>query len=34
MLVNQDAKLDPAFWDLVKAMGARGAKHAELDRAR
>jgi iron(III) transport system substrate-binding protein len=24
MLVNQDAKLDPAFWDLVKAMGARG----------
>jgi len=23
MLVNQDAKLDPAFWDLVKAMGAR-----------
>jgi len=25
MLVNQDAKLDPAFWDLVKAMGARGA---------
>ena len=25
MLVNQDAKLNPAFWDLVKAMGARGA---------
>ena len=25
MLVNQDAKLDPQFWDLVKAMGARGA---------
>jgi len=24
MLVNQDAKLNPAFWDLVKAMGARG----------
>ncbi|HEX7273721.1 MAG TPA: ABC transporter substrate-binding protein [Casimicrobiaceae bacterium] len=24
MLVNQDARLDPAFWDLVKAMGARG----------
>ena len=24
MLANQDAKLDPAFWDLVKAMGARG----------
>src|SRR5437773_4073707 len=24
MLVNQDAKLSPAFWDLVKAMGARG----------
>lgn len=24
MLVNQDAKLDPHFWDLVKAMGARG----------
>src|SRR5215470_5230788 len=24
MLVNQDAKLDPAFWELVKAMGARG----------
>jgi len=24
MLVNQDAKLDPKFWDLVKAMGARG----------
>ncbi len=24
MLVNQDAKLDPQFWDLVKAMGARG----------
>jgi iron(III) transport system substrate-binding protein len=23
MLVNQDAKLDPAFWELVKAMGAR-----------
>ncbi|HUH92441.1 MAG TPA: ABC transporter substrate-binding protein [Casimicrobiaceae bacterium] len=23
MLVNQDSKLDPAFWDLVKAMGAR-----------
>jgi iron(III) transport system substrate-binding protein len=23
MLVNQDAKLNPAFWDLVKAMGAR-----------
>ena len=25
MLVNQDAKLNPQFWDLVKAMGARGA---------
>ncbi len=25
MLVNQDAKLNPAFWDLVAAMGARGA---------
>ena len=24
MLVNQDAKLNPQFWDLVKAMGARG----------
>ncbi|HEX8009955.1 MAG TPA: ABC transporter substrate-binding protein [Casimicrobiaceae bacterium] len=24
MLVNQDEKLNPAFWDLVKAMGARG----------
>jgi iron(III) transport system substrate-binding protein len=24
MLVNQDAKFDPRFWDLVKAMGARG----------
>ena len=24
MLVNQDVKLNPAFWDLVKAMGARG----------
>ena len=24
MLVNQDAKLDPHFWELVKAMGARG----------
>jgi len=24
MLVNQDAKLDLKFWDLVKAMGARG----------
>jgi iron(III) transport system substrate-binding protein len=24
MLANQDAKLNPAFWDLVKAMGARG----------
>lgn len=24
MLVNQDAKLFPQFWDLVKAMGARG----------
>jgi iron(III) transport system substrate-binding protein len=24
MLVNQDAKLDPQFWDLVKAMGTRG----------
>ncbi|HTS20782.1 MAG TPA: ABC transporter substrate-binding protein [Casimicrobiaceae bacterium] len=24
MLVNQDARLNPAFWDLVKAMGARG----------
>jgi iron(III) transport system substrate-binding protein len=24
MLVNQDAKLYPQFWDLVKAMGARG----------
>ena len=24
MLVNQDAKLNPGFWDLVKAMGARG----------
>lgn len=23
MLVNQDAKLDPKFWDIVKAMGAR-----------
>ncbi|HET7033561.1 MAG TPA: ABC transporter substrate-binding protein [Casimicrobiaceae bacterium] len=25
MLVNQDVKLNPQFWDLVKAMGARGA---------
>lgn len=25
MLVNQDVKYNPAFWDLVKAMGARGA---------
>src|SRR5215475_12355313 len=24
MLANQDAKLNPQFWDLVKAMGARG----------
>ena len=24
MLVNQDVKFNPAFWDLVKAMGARG----------
>jgi iron(III) transport system substrate-binding protein len=24
MLVNQDAKLNSGFWDLVKAMGARG----------
>src|SRR5262245_21109881 len=24
MLVNQDAKFNPQFWDLVKAMGARG----------
>src|SRR5207244_6084174 len=24
LLVNQDAKLDSQFWDLVKAMGARG----------
>jgi len=24
MIVNQDAKLFPQFWDLVKAMGARG----------
>ena len=24
MLANQDVKLDPAYWDLVKAMGARG----------
>ncbi|MEO5699632.1 MAG: ABC transporter substrate-binding protein [Casimicrobiaceae bacterium] len=24
MLVNQDAKLDPQFWDTVKAMGQRG----------
>src|SRR5438105_6077423 len=24
MLVNQDAMLNPQFWDLVKAMGARG----------
>ena len=26
MLANQDAKLDPQFWDLVKALGARSLK--------
>jgi iron(III) transport system substrate-binding protein len=26
MLANQDAKLDPHFWDLVKALGARSLK--------
>ena len=28
MLMNQDAKYNPAFWDLVKAMGARGANES------
>lgn len=26
MLANQDARLDPQFWDLVKALGARSLK--------
>ncbi|MGH8799831.1 MAG: ABC transporter substrate-binding protein [Casimicrobiaceae bacterium] len=26
MLANQDARLDPKFWDLVKALGARSLK--------
>lgn len=26
MLANQDAKLDPAFWELVKVLGARSLK--------